>query len=118
MPTPRHTPTRLTSARGQASVELVAMVPLLVAVALALGQVLAAGAARELAGHAAEAAAIALARGGDPRAAARDALPGWSRDRLDVSVDGRRVTAKVRPVAFVPPLAERLDATATADAGP
>jgi hypothetical protein len=103
---------------GQASVELVAMVPLLVAVALALGQLLAAGAARELAGHAAEAGASALGRGDDPRQAARAALPGWGRGRLEVEVKGRRVTATVEPLPFVPPLAERLRSSATADAGP
>jgi hypothetical protein len=106
------------SERGQASVEVVAMVPLLVAAALALGQLLAAGAARELAGHAAEAAAIALGRGDDPRAAARAALPGWSRERLEVEVTGRRVRATVAPIALVPPLADRLRSTVTADAGP
>ena len=94
------------------------MVPLLVAVALAVGQLLAAGAARELAGHAAESAAIAVGRGEDAGEAARTALPGWSRDRLDVEVDGRRVTATVRPVPFVPPLADHLTASVTADAGP
>jgi hypothetical protein len=104
--------------RGQASVELVALVPLLVAVALALGQLLAAGAARELAGHAAEAAAIAHGRGDDAAAAARASLPGWSRERLEVEVDGRRVTAIVRPLPLVPPLADRLTAEVTADAGP
>lgn len=94
------------------------MLPLLVAVGLALGQVLAAGAARELAGHAAEAAAIALSRGADAREAGRAALPGWSRDRLDLEVHGRRVTATVRPLPFVPPLADHLQASVTADAGP
>ena len=109
---------RAHSARGQASVELVAMLPLLVAVALALGQLLAAGAARELAGHAAEAAAIAIGRDEDPRDAAREALPGWSRDRLHVEIDGREVTATVTPVPLVPPLAGHLRASVTADAGP
>ena len=104
--------------RGQASVELVAMVPLIVAVALAVGQLLAAAAARELAGHGAEAAAIALGRGEDPRAAARAALPGWSRERLEIEVHGRRVRTTVEPLGLVPPLAERLKATVTADAGP
>ena len=94
------------------------MAPLLVAVALALGQLLAAGAARELAGHAAEAGAIALSRGADARAAGQAALPGWSRDRLSIDVDGRRVTATVEPLPFVPPLADRLESSVTADAGP
>ena len=103
---------------GQASVELVAFLPLLVTVALAVAQVLAAGAARELAGHAAEAGAVALGRGDDARAAARASLPGWSRSRLRVDVDGRRVEVRVEPLPFVPPLASLLTAEVAADAGP
>ena len=76
---------------GQATVELVGLLPLAVLVALAIGQLLAAGAARELAGHAAEAGAVALLQGGDPKAAARDALPGWVHGRANVHVAGRRV---------------------------
>ena len=115
----RRRPTRLLrpGPRGQASVELVALLPLAALVALAIGQLLAAGAARELAGNAAEAGAAALLQGGDPAAAARAALAGlvarardgarrgparrgpraparrWSRcwpARLEASADGRR----------------------------
>lgn len=103
---------------GQASIELVALLPVLVAVALALAQVLAAGLAAQLAGHAAEAGAVALLEGGDPRASARDAVPGWTRSRIDVRVDGRRVRVALRPVAVAPGLASALTAHATADAGP
>lgn len=103
---------------GQASVELVALAPLVVAVVLAAAQVLAAGAARELADHAAEAGAVALLQGGDPKAAARDAVPGWSRGRLAVRVDGRRVRVRLRPRAFLPALAGMLATTGEADAGP
>jgi hypothetical protein len=103
---------------GQASVELVALLPLAALIALAIGQLLAAGAARELAGNAAEAGAAAILQGADPTAAARDALPGWSRERAEVHVDGRRVEVRVRPRAVVPALAETLVATAAADAGP
>ena len=53
----------LSSVSGQASVELVALVPLATLIALAIGQLLAAGAARELAGNAAEAGAAALLQG-------------------------------------------------------
>ena len=109
---------RARAERGQASVELVALAPLVVAVVLAAAQVLAAGAARELADHAAEAAAIALLQGGDPRAAARDAAPGWSRGRLAVRIDGRRVRVRLRPRAFLPALGGMLAATGEADAGP
>jgi hypothetical protein len=103
---------------GQASVELVALLPLAALVALALGQLLAAGSARELAGNAAEAGAAALLQGSDPTAAARATLPGWSRERTTVHVAGRRVEVHVRPRTVVPLLAERLEASATADAGP
>src|SRR6266480_4652688 len=97
---------------GQASVELVALLPLAVLIALAIGQLLAAGAARELADNAAEAGAAALLQGGDPAAAARAALPGWSRERTAVHVAGRRVEVRVRPHTVVPVLADHLVAIA------
>jgi hypothetical protein len=103
---------------GQASVELVALLPVAVVVALAVAQLLAAGAARELAGNAATAGAAALVQGADARAAARDALPGWPRSRVDLRVDGRRVRVRLRPRRVLPGLAERLTVTAVADAGP
>lgn len=105
-------------AAGQASVELVALLPLAALIALAVGQLLAAGSARELAGNAAEAGAAALLQGSDPTAAARDALPGWSRERTTVRVVGRRVEVHVRPRTVVPLFSQRLEASATADAGP
>src|SRR3954452_3027912 len=105
-------------ASGQATVELVGVLPLAVLVALVGGQLLAAGAARELAGNAAEAGAAAILQGQDPEAAARDALPGWSDDHADVRVTGRVVRVRLRPVAVVPGIADRLAATVVADAGP
>ena len=104
--------------RGQASVELVALAPMLLAAALAVAQLLAAGAARELADHAAEAGAIAVLQQTDPAAAAREALPGWSRGRVDVRVQDRHVRVRVRPRSFLPALAQLLEATGEADAGP
>lgn len=94
------------------------MVPLCVAVALAVGHVLVAGLAHELAGHAAEAGAIAALRGGDARAAVRASLPGWSQERADVRVQGRRVRVRLRPPAVVPGVADALASTAVADGGP
>ena len=108
----------VSSSGGQATVELVGVLPLAVLVALAVGQLLAAGAARELAGNAAEAGATAILQGGDPKAAARDALPGWSDDRADVRVADRVVRVRLRPVPVVPGVADRLAATVVADAGP
>jgi hypothetical protein len=103
---------------GQASVELVAIAPLVVAIVLAVAQVLAAGAARELADHAAEAGAVALLQGGDPEAAVRAAVPGWSRGRLHVGIEQRRVRVRLRPRAFVPGMAGMLETTGEAHAGP
>ena len=54
-------------------------------------QLLAVGYSSVLAGNAAEAGALALAGGGDPRAGARAALPGWSRAHARVSVSGGEV---------------------------
>ncbi len=104
--------------RGQASVELVALLPLAAVVALAAGQLLAAGQARELAGNAAGAGAVALVQGTDPREATLAALPGWSRERVTLRLDGRRVVVRLRPRAVLPGLSRRLTATVDADAGP
>ena len=103
---------------GQAAVELVVLAPLLVVVAFAAAQLLAAGAARELADHAAEAGAIAVLQKGDPIRAARDAVPGWSRSRMSVHVAGRRVRVRMRPPSPIPGLARTLEADGSADAGP
>jgi hypothetical protein len=63
------------SERGQATVELVALLPLLAVLAVSLWQAVIAGQALWLAGSAARAAARATAVGADPREAARRALP-------------------------------------------
>lgn len=115
---PQRTTRALLDEAGQASIELVAVAPLIVAAALAASQLLAAGAAQELADHAAEAGAVALLQQTDPAAAARDAVPGWSRGRVVVRVQDRRVRVRLRPRAFLPALAEALEATGEADAGP
>jgi hypothetical protein len=104
--------------RGQATVEVVGLLPLLAIAGLATLQLLAAGAAREYAGHAAEAAALAIAEGRDPAAAARDAIPGWSARRLTVRAAGRRVHVRLRPPAIVHAVGDLLAADADADAGP
>lgn len=104
--------------RGQASVELVALVPLAVVVAFAVAQLLAAGVTRELAGHAAEAGAVAVLQGGDPAEAARAGVPGWSHDGLAVRVSGRRVRVRMRPPSPLRPLGDLLAVTRHADAGP
>ena len=108
----------MSAERGQASVELAAFLPLLLIVVLVVAQLLAAGRCRELVGQAAGAGAAALLQDEDPVRAARRALPGWSRGRLDVTVHGRVVSAVLRPPGLVPGLSGLLRARARADAGP
>ena len=100
--------------RGQATLELLGLVPVLLAVALAGAQLLAVGYASVLAGNAAEAGALALAGGGDPRAGARAALPGWSRARARVSVSGGEVRVQLHPPTLLRSLADRLEVSASA----
>jgi len=104
--------------RGQAAVEVVAMLPLLLLIGLAACQVLVAGLAREAAHHAAQAGAMAVLQGGDPVDQARAAVPDWSRRRLSVSVSGRTVRVRVVPPALVPGAGGLLASTSTASAGP
>ena len=87
----------MTGERGQATVELAALLPLVVVIALAGYALLAGLAAGEQAGVAAEAGAIALLQDRDATAAARDALPARARRTASVRVEGRRVTVAVRP---------------------
>jgi hypothetical protein len=100
--------------RGQSSVELLCMLPLLLAVALAAAQLLAVGYSSVLAGNAAEAGALSLAGGGEARSAARAALPGWSRTRAEVLVSGGEVQVLLRPPALIRALARELEVSARA----
>ena len=109
---------RRRSASGQATVELVALLPLVLVVALAAVALLAGHGAREQAGLAAQAGAMALLQGGDPRDAARRALPDGVRGRAAIEVRGRRVTVRVRPRLPVAAAAAATTAVVTADAGP
>ena len=101
-------------ARGQATVELVLLLPLLFAAGLAVFAFLASGRAQEHAAAAAHAAAVALLQDGDARSAARAAVPRDRRHALrlavrtgrvrvwipaDVPVFGRLLTAEAAAVA-------------------
>lgn len=100
--------------RGQATVETIALAPAIVAIGLAILQLLAVGYASVLAGNAAEAGALALAAGADARDGARQALPGWSRARARVDVDGGTVDVRLRPPSPLEALADGLEVSATA----
>ena len=103
--------------RGQASVELVALLPLTLIVGIAILAVLAARAAAGQAAAAAQAGAMALIQDGDPREAARAALPATPATR-----DDRRPRPRVivhGPAGAARPfLGDAFAATASAHAGP
>jgi hypothetical protein len=102
------------SSGGQSTVEVIGLLPLLLAVGLGVLSLLSAGAAEQAAGGAAEAGAVALLQGRDGRAAARAALDDWPERRTHVVVRGSRVTVRVTPRG---PLGARLTAEVSADAG-
>jgi len=103
---------------GQATVELAVALPVLVLAGLVALQLLATGYALTLADGAAEAGALALAAGRPAASAARDALPGWAEDDVAVSVEGGRVSVRLRPPSPLPALADRLAVTSSAQARP
>ncbi len=103
---------------GQASVEMLAGVPLVLLVVVAVLHVFVAAACREYAAHGAHAGAVALLEDADPVDAARAALPGWARSGVHVTASGRRVVVRVRPRVLMPGLERLLTAQASADAGP
>jgi len=104
--------------RGQASIELVAGLPALLLAGLLALQLLATGYALTLADGASEAGALALATGRPAADAARDALPGWARENVGVSVSGGEVTVTLAPPSLSSGLADRLAVTSSATARP
>jgi Flp pilus assembly protein TadG len=106
----------LASDRGQSTVEMLGLLPLLVAVTLGAVQTLAAGASRSAASAAAEAAAMAILQGGDPTRAARAAAPSWATSRMSITVTGRHVHVRITPRSVLPGLSGLLTTTADATA--
>jgi hypothetical protein len=100
--------------RGQALVELLAAVPAVLALGLVVMQALAIGYSSVLAGTAAEAGALALADGRSAPAAAREALPGWSRGRARVRIRDGRVRVTLRPPAPLRILSRRFEVSGEA----
>jgi hypothetical protein len=82
---------------GQASIELIALLPALALIATLAVQALLAGSTLWLTATAAREAARARALGGDPEIAARAALPSWSREglRVTTAADGVRVRVEI-----------------------
>jgi hypothetical protein len=104
--------------RGQATVELIAALPVLLLSGYVVFQLLAAGYALTIADGAAEAGALALASGRSAVGASRDALPGWAENEAEVTVRGGRVTVRLRPPGIYAGLADRLAVTSSAAARP
>jgi len=100
--------------RGQAAVELIGALPVLLTLGLAVAQLLAVGYAAVLAGNAAEAGALALAARADAEASVRNALPSWSRAGASVRVGGGQVTVRLRPPSLVSALSRKLEVASTA----
>jgi hypothetical protein len=89
--------------RGQAAVELIAAVPILLAVLLLVAQLAVAGHALWSAGDAARAGARAVLIGADAEDAARRALPFWLDGAAEVeSGDGAAVEVRVGAPALIP----------------
>src|SRR4051794_15435276 len=109
--------TRLRACDGQASVELIGMLPLMLVLGLAGFQLLAAGYSAVLAGHAAEAGALAVAAGAGATRAAPAAVPGWSRADMKVSVDDGEVSVRMRPPSPLEAVARELEVHADAAVG-
>ena len=98
--------------------ELVAALPALLLGGYIAFQLLAAGYALTLADGAAEAGALALASGRPPTEAAREALPAWAAEEVEVSVRGGRVTVTLPPPALSSGIAEHLTVSGSAAARP
>jgi hypothetical protein len=103
---------------GQATVETLAAIPLLLLAGGVSLQLLLAGYALTLADGAAEAGALGLASGRSAVSAAEASLPAWAVDRLDVAVQGGEVTVRLSPPSLFSPLAEPLVVTSSSYARP
>ncbi|UJA20672.1 pilus assembly protein [Thermoleophilia bacterium SCSIO 60948] len=103
---------------GQASVELIAVVPALLLAGLIGLQMALAGLSWSHADSAVEAGALAAAGGGEPEAAVRSSLPGWAREGAEIEADGGEVRLRLEPPSIVPGLGDALAVEATAWARP
>lgn len=101
--------------RGQAAIEVIGLLPAMITVGFVLLQLMAVGYASVLVGGAAEAGALALAAGADPRAGVKEALPGWSQSRARIAVSGGEVEVHLRPPSLLHALADRLEVSAEAE---
>jgi hypothetical protein len=97
--------------RGQATVELLAAIPLLLLAGAIALQLLLAGYALTLADGAAEAGALALAAGRPAKSAAEGSLPAWAADRVEIGVRGGEVTVRLVPPSLLAAVGDHLVVT-------
>lgn len=105
----------LRSERGQASVELIGMLPYLILAALLVWQLLLVGYAVTSAENAARAASRVEARGGDGVKAARRVAGTSLREGIRTELDGTKATVRVR-VPLIAPGITSGDVTVSRDA--
>lgn len=99
--------------RGQATVELLAAIPLLLIVGAIALQLLLAGYALTLADGAAEAGALALAAGRPAKSAAEESLPDWASESAEIAVKGGGVTVRLAPPSLLAAVGDRLAVTSS-----
>lgn len=104
--------------RGQATVETLAAIPILLLAGGVALQLLLAGYALTLADGAAEAGALALAGSRPAVPAVEASLPAWAADRADVAVRGGKVTVRLPPPSLFSLVAEQLAVTSSSYARP
>lgn len=97
---------------GQASIELIGIMPVVILLALCIAGTISSLQAKEAANQAVHAAGMAALRSGDVKAAAAAAVPELDQKRISVTEQANRITVNVKtskPFSFVAPL--RAEAT-------
>jgi len=107
-----------TQRSGQASIEAVCGIAVLMLAGLLCFQLLATGYTVTVADGAAEAGAVALVRGESVKPAVRGALPGWARSRVTVLRLGETVHVRLLPPSPFDSIADRLEVSSAASARP
>ena len=105
---------KLPDEAGQASIEVLAAVPLLLLAGVVALQLLVTGYSLTLADGAAEAGTLAVVAGREAEPAVRAALPGWARERADVESGAGAVTVSLRPPSPFAAVAQSLEVSSTA----
>jgi hypothetical protein len=108
----------MVSERGQATVEILAAIPLLLLAGAVAMQLLLTGYALILADGAAEAGALALAAGRPAKSAAKGSLPSWAGNKAEIEVRGGEVTVRLAPPSLLATVGDHLVVTSGSFARP